>query len=140
MDLEQTTRSGNYAQIHNRHTLPFFIPFYASSPLCCPVCVRVCLFLWDVRRQHVPHIARLTSLGLEIATGSSNACPCVDPFYRRTVLTLLALTGLFSWDSGDSCFLFSSFHFIPVESNFSPTIMPSSWAVTSQHFGLQKDS
>lgn len=54
---------------------------------------------------------------------------------------LLAVTGLFSWDGGDGCFLFGSFYFLPVEGNLSPSIRPFlSWTVRSQHFVLEEDS
>lgn len=48
---------------------------------------------------------------------------------------LLAVTGLFSWDGGDGCFLFGSFYFLPVEGNLPPSIRSFlSWTVRSQHF------
>lgn len=106
-------------------------------PLCCPVCVF--LFLWDFGRPHFSQYLPNPSW-LQITTGSSNACPHLNPSAFKPQQSLLALNGLFSWDSGDGCFLFSSFHFIAAESNFSPTIMSSSWAVASQHFGLKEDS
>ena len=115
-------------------------PKFTTDPSSLLSCVCVCFRFvrcWCTRLLTVPGPA---SLGCRPLQDYQTIALILTLSTIKAQQTRLALTGPFSRDSRGGCFLFSDFHFVPAESNFSPTIMSSSQAVTSQHFGLKEDS
>ncbi len=100
-------------QIHSRQSCVFFF-FYSLFSLCCVFFVFVLCSYPTLLTQHP-----LNQPWFESLWGHQTLALMLTLYPQTTP----ALTGLFSWDSGDGGFPLRSFHFIPAESCFSFTIM-----------------
>lgn len=95
--------------------LSCFCLFYSLSPRFCPVCV----FLWDVRRQHYSHSTRLTSLGYTPLRGHQTLALTLTLYPQ----TMSASAG-FNWPvfmgQQGRLFSFQQFSFHPCRKQFLP--------------------